>query len=160
MGWTILAHPLFLIQVEKLAAAAEAEANRAAGAGPNTKLLAHLLNLAFERIPADPGHAEFRHGGTLGGDRKNWFRAKTGNGRYRLFFRFQSSARLIVYAWVNDESSLRTYGSRTDAYAVFAKMLDAGNPPDTWDALVAAASGRTALRRLRTVAARRARKSK
>jgi toxin YhaV len=75
-----------------------------------------------------------------GGDRKNWFRGKTGNRRYRLFCRFQSTGRIIVYAWVNDESSLRAYGSRTDAYAVFTQMLDAGNPPDDWNALVAAAS--------------------
>jgi toxin YhaV len=25
---------------------------------------------------------------------------------------------VIIYAWVNDEHSLRTYGSKTDAYAV------------------------------------------
>ena len=51
-GWTILAHPLFLQQIEKLAAA---------------------------------------------DDQKHWFCAKTGNGRYRLFSRFQSTARIIVY---------------------------------------------------------------
>ncbi|HEY9516193.1 MAG TPA: type II toxin-antitoxin system YhaV family toxin [Gemmatimonadaceae bacterium] len=141
LGWTILAHPLFLAQLEKLVVAAEREApDSVGGSGPNAKLLAHLLDLAFDKIPRDPGSPVYRHGGTLGDDRKNWFRAKTGNGRYRLFYRFQSSARLIVYAWVNDESSLRTYGSRTDAYSVFARMLDAGNPPDDWDILVASAS--------------------
>ena len=107
LGWTILTHPLFLGQIEKLVAAAEAEkSGRTAEAGPNAKLLAHLLDLAFAPIPTDPGSPAFRHGGTLKGDRKNWFRAKTGNGRYRLFYRFQSSARIIVYAWVNDENSL------------------------------------------------------
>ena len=154
-GWTILAHPEFLAQIERLVAAAEAEgAGRQTGPGPNTKLLAHLLDLAFEKIPGDPGNAAFRHGGTLRGDRKNWFRAKTGNGRYRLFYRFQSSARLIVYAWVNDETALRTYGSRTDAYAVFSRMLDAGNPPDDWDALVASASDRSAKQRFSKIAKR------
>ncbi len=44
---------------------------------------------------------------------------------------------MIVYAWVNDEDTLRTYGSRTDAYAVFARVLETGNPPDDWDALLA-----------------------
>jgi toxin YhaV len=29
-----------------------------------------------------------------------------------------------VLAWVNDEESLRTYESKTDAYAVFKKMID------------------------------------
>jgi len=155
-GWTILAHPLFLDQIERLVAAAAAEATGlTAGGGPNAKLLAHLLDLAFDKIPADPGNAAFRHGGTLGRESRQWFRAKTGNGHYRLFYRFQSAARIIVYAWVNDENSLRTYGSSTDVYSVFAKMLAAGNPPDGFDALVAAASSRPATGRLAGVAKRR-----
>jgi toxin YhaV len=155
MGWTILAHPQFLSQIEKLVAGAEGEvAGLPAGPGPNTKLLAHLLDLVLEKIPRDPGNPAFRHGGTLRGDRKNWFRAKTGNGRYRLFYRFQSSTRLIVCAWVNDETSLRAYGSKTDAYAVFAKMLDAGDPPNDWDALLAAASHGPTKQRFSTIAKR------
>ena len=161
MGWTILALPLFLAQIEKLAAAAATERSSPdAETGPNTKLLGHLLDLAFDKIPRDPGNPVFRHGGTLGGDRKHWFRAKTGNGRYRLFYRFQSSARIIVLAWVNDEYSLRSYGSRTDAYAVFAKMLDAGNPPGDWDELLAAASEPSSTRRLGAAMKRRSRKQR
>lgn len=137
-GWMILAHPLFLDQIERLVEAAEAEGGEE---GPNTKLLAHLLDLAFDKIPRDPGNSAFRHGGTLGGDKKNWFRAKTGNGRYRLFFRFHSPSKIIVLAWVNDADSLRTYGSKSDAYAVFASMLDSGNPPSDWEKLVKASSG-------------------
>ena len=159
-GWTLLAHPQFLTQMERLVAAAKAEDAGPTGTpGPNTKLLAHLLDLAFDKIPRDPGNPAFRHGGALRGDRKNWFRAKTGNGRYRLFYRFQSAARVIVYAWVNDENSLRTYGGKTDAYAVFAKMLDAGNPPDDWDALVVSASDRATKDRLIAVAKRSVRRS-
>ena len=155
-GWTILAHPLFLDQIERLVAAAEAEASGLTRLpGPNAKLLAHLLDLAFDKIPRDPGNTAFRQGGTPGDDRKHWFRGTTGNGRYRLFYRFQSGARILVYAWVNDENSLRTYGSSTDAYAVFAKMLNEGNPPDSFDSLVAAASSRSAIDRLETVAKRR-----
>jgi len=156
LGWTILAHPLFLAQIEKLLVAAEdEEPDLGGGRGPNTKLLAHLLDLAFDKIPREPGSSAFRHGGTLGEGRKNWFRAKTGNGRYRLFYRFDSSTRLIVYAWVNDENSLRTYGSKTDAYTVFAKMLEAGNPPSDWDALVAVANDKALVKRLRVLARRR-----
>ena len=40
---------------------------------------------------------------------------------------------MIVYAWVNDENTLRSSGSKSDPYAVFLKMLERGNPPDTWD---------------------------
>jgi toxin YhaV len=155
-GWTILAHPLFLDQIERLIAAAEEEASGGTGhSGANAKLLAHLLDLAFDKVPRDPGNAVFRQGGALGNDRKHWFRCKTGHGRYRLFYRFQSAARIIVYAWVNDENSLRTYGGSTDAYAVFAKMLNAGNPPDSFDSLVAAANSPSAAGRLKAVAKRR-----
>lgn len=154
-GWTILAHPLFLEQIERLVSVAEAaRSGPTAHADPNAKLLAHLLDLAFDKIPRDPGNPAFRHGGTLGEDLKHWFRGKTGNGRYRIFYRFQSAARIIVYAWVNDETTLRTYGSSTDAYAVFAKMLNAGNPPSEWDALVTAARSRSLRDRLDTVAKR------
>ena len=40
---------------------------------------------------------------------------------------------------VNDAQTLRKAGSRTDAYAVFARMLGHGNPPDSWDTLLSAA---------------------
>jgi toxin YhaV len=65
-----------------------------------------------------------------------------------LFFRYSSSAKVIVFAWVNDETTLRTYGAKSDVYAVFRKMLDGGNPPDDWAALIAAASGPEVLQRL------------
>ena len=51
-------------------------------------------------------------------------------------------AKIIIFAWVNDRDSLRTYGSKSDAYAVFKAMLDKGNPPDDWEALV---TGSTAI---------------
>ncbi|MBB5716893.1 hypothetical protein FHS94_003765 [Sphingomonas aerophila] len=63
-------------------------------------------------------------------------RAAFGNGRFRLFFRYDSRAMVIIFAWVNDETTLRTYGSKSDAYAVFKGMLDKGNPPDDWAALL------------------------
>jgi len=49
---------------------------------------------------------------------------------------------------VNDENTLRTYGAKSDAYAVFRKMLDGGNPPDDWAALMVAASGPDEQKRL------------
>ncbi len=55
---------------------------------------------------------------------------------YRLFFRFHSTFRIIIFAWLNDEETLRTHGSSTDAYAVFAGMLDSGNPPSSWEDLL------------------------
>jgi toxin YhaV len=44
---------------------------------------------------------------------------------------------------------LRTYGSATDAYAVFSTMLARGNPPDDWNALLAQCERPDALQRTR-----------
>jgi toxin YhaV len=41
-----------------------------------------------------------------------------------------------VLAWVNDEDTKRAYESSDDAYRVFRKMLEGGNPPDDCDALL------------------------
>ncbi len=153
-GWTIYAHPLFLEQLEKLASTVESLQQRDPGAwrsSPHAKVLAALRKLVFETVPQDPARPEYRQGTTLGDAGKHWFRAKFGNGRFRLFFRYSSKARIIVFAWVNDQDTLRTYGSKTDAYAVFRKMIDSGNPPDDWQALLDAAE-KTAVR-LQTAAA-------
>jgi toxin YhaV len=142
-GWTLYAHPLFAGQIEKLTAAVEqARLKDPKGytSTANAKLLAAMHKLMFEVIPVDPTRPEFRQGGTLGPARKHWFRAKFGSGRFRLFFRYSSSAKIIIYTWVNDASSLRTYGSKRDAYAVFRAMLDQGNPPEDWDVLVKAST--------------------
>lgn len=150
-GWQLIAHPLFLDQIEKLGTAVERlreKDPRGWHKSANAKLLAAMRQLVFETIPQDPTRPEYRQGGTLGDDRKHWFRAKFGGGRFRLFFRYSTSAKVIVFAWVNDENTLRTYGSKSDAYAVFRKMLDKGNPPDDWAALLAAASESEARERL------------
>lgn len=138
-GWTLLAHPLFVRQLEKLTAAVQvlkAKKPDTYAQNANTKLLAALYRLAFEIIPSDPTATVYRQGATLGPDYKHWFRAKFGGGRFRLFFRYDTASKIIIYAWVNDENSLRTYGSKTDAYHVFKSMLDGGTPPDDWPALL------------------------
>ena len=107
---------------------------------PNAKLLKAIATIAFSRIPSDPTNERYRLGETLGPDNKHWFRDKFGNGRFRLFFRFASQAKVIIYAWVNDDTTLREYGAKTDAYAVFAKMITDGNPPNNWEKLLASCS--------------------
>lgn len=92
----------------------------------------------IEDVPADPAAAQFRPGDTLGGGRNHWFRAKFFQ-QYRLFFGSIGASKIIVFAWVNDDDTLRAYGSRTDAYATFKRMLDSGNPPDNFSALLKAA---------------------
>ena len=140
-GWSIYAHPVFPDQLDGLIEEVEARKAR----DPATyktkngaKRLAAILRLVTEAIPADPAAPQFRQGDTLGPDRKHWFRAKFFQ-QYRLFFRFDSASRIIVLAWMNDAQTLRAYGSRTDAYATFKGMLDAGNPPDDFDVLLRAA---------------------
>jgi len=150
-GWTILAHPLFLDQLEKLTSAVEAlKAKKPDEYQKNasTKLLAALNKLLFQTIPADPSATVYRQGATLGETHKHWFRAKFGNSRFRLFFRYDSTAKVIIFAWVNDETTLRTHGAKTDAYKVFKGMLEGGNPPDDWAALCKAASDQAAIDRL------------
>lgn len=150
-GWTVLAHPLFLDQWEKLVSAVEtlkAKKPRDYQKSADAKLLAALVQLVHQTVPSDPTAATYRQGSTLGDNRKHWFRAKFGNGRFRLFFRYSSANKVIIFAWVNDENTLRTYGAKTDAYRVFKGMLDDGRPPDDWAALFEAASAPAAVGRL------------
>jgi toxin YhaV len=142
----LFAHPLFLDQLEKLTASVSAVRDKDPGGymrHSQTKLLAMVHEAVFRRIPADPSDKRFRQGGTLGEHHKNWFRDKFANGRFRLFFRFDSRSKVIVYAWLNDDKTLRAYGSKSDAYAVFKKMLDSGNPPTDWKRLLQACTDPT-----------------
>jgi toxin YhaV len=139
-GWLVYLHPLFHTQLESLRQQVEA-LKRKDPAGyikkNATKRLAAITRLAFEVIPQDPTRPEYRQGGTLGEKHKHWFRAKFFQ-QYRLFFRYHAASKVIVFAWVNDEDTKRAYESDDDAYRVFRRMLNNGNPPDDWNALVAA----------------------
>lgn len=137
-GWRIVLHPCFLDQYEKLLK--DVEAARAADPEgylkrPCAKMLAAVRKVGFANIPGNPSDPNFRLGDTLGSDKKHWFRAKFLQ-QYRLFFRYRQEGRLIVLAWVNDESTKRAFGSGNDAYAVFRSMLSNKRPPDDWGKLV------------------------
>jgi toxin YhaV len=133
-GWTLLFHACLIDQLRRLHAAAgrgeEGSPTNASG-----KLLRALRHAMFEVVPGDPGAEAFRQGNTLGKDRRHWRRVRIGQ-RFRLFFRYDGRARIIVYAWVNDEKTLRAEGARTDPYVVFRRMLARGTPPDGWGDLV------------------------
>lgn len=140
-GWTLYTHPLFKEQYLSLKTQVEALRKKDSKGYLKknaTKRLAAIQRLVFELIPHDPTNSEFRQGSTLGDDKKHWFRAKFFQ-QYRLFFRYHLESKVIVYAWVNDEKNKRAYGSKTDAYKVFQKMLESGNPPETWEELLNAA---------------------
>lgn len=140
-GWTLLFHECLVEQLRKLKSAADrAESADSTGfeANANVKLFRALGQLILETVPGDPSREDFRRGNTMGSSYRHWRRAKLGR-RFRLFFRYDSKARVIVFAWVNDEQTLRSSGSKSDPYVVFQKMLDRGHPPDGWGALVAEA---------------------
>jgi toxin YhaV len=149
--WTIYAHPLFLDQLESLIRQTEQARKR----NPEdyrrkrcAKLLAAVARLAFEKIPEDPTRDIYFQGTSLGEDYKHWYRAKFFQ-QYRLYFRYHTARKIILYAWVNDEDTRRADGSATDAYSVFRRMLDSGNPPDDWNRLKAACDA-AAIDRLNT----------
>jgi len=140
-GWTLLFHDMMIGQIATLAdACARARAADPGGyrSNSNVKVLAAIARLVLRVIPAEPGNAEYRIGNTMGSAYRHWSRAKFGQ-RFRLFFRYDSTAKIIIYAWVNDETTLRSRGGRNDPYAVFKGMLDRGTPPDAWKSLAAGA---------------------
>ena len=152
-GWTVFAHPLFLVQLEALIQQVEAlkQKDPTGFTKKNaSKRLAAIAKLAFDVIPQDPTRPEYRQGNTLGDDHKHWFRAKFFQ-QYRLFFRYHAQAKVIVFAWVNDEDTKRAYESGDDAYRVFRKMLESGHPPDDWNQLLTEA--RAEVERLQKIAA-------
>ena len=65
------------------------------------KLFATLQKLVFDVIPEDPARESFLLGNTLGPENRAWRRAKFSQ-QYRLFFRFDPTAKIIIYAWVWD----------------------------------------------------------
>jgi len=139
-GWTLLVHECVIGQLQRLHAAAqraEAKDPKRFESNANVKLFRALSQLMMEAIPSDPARAEYRQGNTLGTAYRHWRRAKIGR-RFRLFFRYDERAKIIVFAWVNDEQTLRSAGSKSDPYTVFEKMLGRGNPPDDWNMLVQA----------------------
>ena len=138
-GWKILFHPEVVRQLVELEQASERARRKdpyGFASNANVKLLRAVTRAMTEAIPQDPSCTEFRQGNTLGRGYRHWRRARIGR-RFRLFFRYDAKAKVIVYAWMNDEHTLRSAGSKTDPYAVFAKMLRQGNPPNDWASLIA-----------------------
>lgn len=137
-GWTLLQDPAFEQAYEDLVATVEGlrekhpETYRKKAP---TKILAAIEKLTKEVIPADPTSSSFDMGNTIGPEHRAWKRAKFLQ-QFRLFFRYDTKSRIIIYGWVNDEGTKRAYGSKTDAYRVFQKHLAAGDPPTDWNDLM------------------------
>ncbi|MGI8933330.1 MAG: type II toxin-antitoxin system YhaV family toxin [Phormidesmis sp.] len=140
-GWAVFAHDQFLTQFETLLSEVNGLRERYPQqyqAKNATKRLEAIVKLAFDVIPQDPTRDTYCQGGTLGDENKHWFRAKFYQ-QYRLFFRYHLESKVIVFGWVNDPETKWAYDSKTDAYRVFKKMIERGNPPNDWDDLLSAA---------------------
>lgn len=145
-GWKICFHSCFLNQIEelvqKVAELRAAKPDEYKGK-KETKLLRAIERVIEECIAANPLDPQYRQGDTLGDEFRHWFRVKFLQ-QFRLFYRCSAEHKTIVIGWVNDFDTLRAYGSKTDAYKVFAKMLKAGDPPDDWGSLLSEAKAATA----------------
>lgn len=133
-GWTIYHHSLFDARFRELVRNAKKRREKDPErylSHPETKLLAHIQKAIHKDVPQDPGASKYQISTPI----KGWCRVKIGR-RYRLFFRFHSERRVIIYCWLNDEDTLRKSGASTDPYAVFAAMVASGNPPRDFDALL------------------------
>jgi toxin YhaV len=139
LGWWLLAWPGFQAQFDRLVETVERLREKEPDGyrvHPQAKLLAAIVRIVTHDVPRDPGHSDFRQGGTLGAAYTAWFRAKFYT-RFRLLFRFDSQRKAIVFAWVNVEGGLRKEGDRNDPYYVFRRMLERGRPPTSFDDLLA-----------------------
>lgn len=141
-AWRLYVHPAFSEPFDALVA--EVARLRKGDPGgyihhPKAKLLKRIVDLVDTEIPREPGGPQYNLGNTLGPAYRHWRRAKF-LGRFRLFFRYNAKAAVIIYAWVNDENTLRKAGSGSDPYSVFGGMLRKGRPPDDWNALIKEAS--------------------
>lgn len=138
-GWDLYEYKLFTEQLDKLIAEVEKLQRLQPSTykdSPKTKRLARIRKLMFEEIPANPGNPKWNQGNTLGSQFRLWKRAKFGQNRFRLFFRYDGSKRVIIFAWVNDENTLRKEGDKKDPYTVFSKGLKIGDPPTDLDDLL------------------------
>lgn len=139
-GWMLLFHACAVGQLQTLHAAVQrSRQNDPAGfeSNANVKLFRALSQLILEGVPGDPAREEYRQGNSLGQAHRHWRWARIGR-HFRLFFRYDSKARVIVYAWVNDMRTLRAPGSQSDPDAMFEKTLGQGNPSDDGNVLLVA----------------------
>jgi len=128
-GWRVLYHPVFRTRYialrDEVRGLKQQLSPERYAKHPRVKLFAAVRYLITERVPADPNAEEFRLRKELSKHR----RAK-GQGlppRYRLFWVFSESARVIIFTYLNDEATLRKAGGATDPYEIYKKMVDRGD---------------------------------
>jgi len=117
-GWTLLFHGGFIEQLRKVKAAAvpvsDSEPQQFDG-DANAKLFQALSHWVMDAVPCDPSRDAFRHCNIAEPAHSNWRCAKIG-GRFRLFFRYDARAKVIVFAALKDRATAMAPSSeRSDA---------------------------------------------
>ena len=117
-GWTLLFHEGFIEQLRKVQAAARpgisSEPQRLDG-NANVMLFQALSHWVMDAVPGDPSRDAFRHCNIAEPARSNWRCAKIG-GRFRLFFRYDARAKVIVFAALKERAAAMAPSSeRSDA---------------------------------------------
>lgn len=133
--WEIYFHKLFQEQYHELIKTVEAlqkKNPKAYKLHSKTKLLARLHNVIYNDVLEDPLNRKFQLSNTLK-KHKEWRRVKSGlPSRYRLFFRFYSKQKRIVFVWMNEAGTLRAKGGKYDVYTVFEGLLEKGEIPSDY----------------------------
>jgi toxin YhaV len=126
--WTVLYHPIFASRFTALLDEAQRLKARLSQNDyiqhPRVKLAAAVYRLITEVVPANPDAPDYRLHGTLAK-----FRRAKGQGlppRYRLFWVFSQQAHVIVFLYLNDDTTLRKAGARTDPYTQFERLVTRG----------------------------------
>lgn len=129
-GWNLLFHDCLIEQLQKLHASVErarVQDSARFDSNANVKLFNALSQLMLETIPSDPNREEYRQGNAMGPAFRHWRRAKIGR-RFRLFFRFDSTIRIIIFGWVNDENSLLFLRQQVRSLCRLSKNAATGTP--------------------------------
>lgn len=139
-GWNLYYFPLFgqiLNRLESEVTAISQKDPEGFSRHQKARLLKAVIENVRIEVPRDPEHHDFWLGGALGDSYKDWRRVKHRlPPRYRLFFKFSSTQKGIVYAWLNDEGTLRKEGAKTDVYEVFKRKLRRGDVPNNFTELL------------------------
>ncbi|MCX7235171.1 MAG: type II toxin-antitoxin system YhaV family toxin [Burkholderiales bacterium] len=144
-SWNLLFHDGLIEQLQKLQTAAQkAQTQDPQGfeSNANVKLFNALAQLMLETVPSDPSRDEYRQGNTMGPAFRHWRRAKLGR-RFRLFFRFDSKTRIIIFmAMMEAQTYLAKRQARADLNAFDAVMArTGGEPPREGDRILPAQNG-------------------
>ncbi len=94
------------------------------------KLAKRVYTATLEIIPQNPNDRAYY----LKDDLKKYRRYKQGLERYRLFFAFSTTPKIILYLYLNDIYTLRKEGDKNDPYEIFKTFVRRGrvshNPLD------------------------------